>query len=104
MVCSGESKRDLSRIKTWVALGKGKVSKQPPKYGRMVAWDGQRNARDAVTVRVGQLDVIKGNVQAVDMSGVLINCLCISRVPNGEACFDGFYLGRAAPVSHVRHG
>jgi hypothetical protein len=83
---------------------KGKVSKQPPKYGRMVAWDGQRNARDAVTVRVGQLDVIKGNVQAVDMSGVLINCLCISRVPNGEACFDGFYLGRAAPVSHVRHG
>jgi hypothetical protein len=31
----------------------GKVSKQPPKYERMVAWDGQRNARDAVTVRVG---------------------------------------------------
>ena len=31
----------------------GKVSKQPPKYERKVVWDGQRNARDAVTVRVG---------------------------------------------------
>ena len=56
----------------------------------MVAWDGQRNARDAVTVRVGQLDVVKGDVQAVDMSGVPINYLCISRVPSGDACFDGF--------------
>ena len=35
------------------AFNLGKVSKQPPKYERMVAWDGQRNARDAVTVRVG---------------------------------------------------
>ncbi len=83
---------------------KGKVSKQPPKYERMVAWDRQRNARDAVTVRVGQLDVIEGDVQAVDMSGVLINYLCISRVLSGDACFDGFYWDRAAPVSHVRHG
>ena len=30
----------------------------------MVAWDGQRNAPDAVAVRVGQLDVIKGDVRA----------------------------------------
>ncbi len=82
----------------------GKVSKQPPKYERMVAWDRQRNARDAVTVRAGQLDVIKGDVQAVDMSGVLINCLCISPVPGGDACSDGFYWDRAALVSHVRHG
>jgi hypothetical protein len=44
----------------------------------MVAWDKQRDTRDAVTVRVGQFDVIKGDVQAVDMSGVLINCLCHS--------------------------
>ena len=55
----------------------------------MVAWDRQRNARDAVMVRVGQLDVIKGDVQAVDMSGVLINCLCISPVPSGDVCSDG---------------
>jgi len=82
----------------------GKVSKQPPKYERMVVWDGQRNARDAVTVRVGQLDVIKGDVPAVVMSGVLINYLCISRVPSGGACFDGFYWGRAALVLHVKHG
>ena len=82
----------------------GKVSKQPPKYERMVAWDGQGNARDAVTVRVGQLDVIKGDVQAVGMSGVLINYLCISRVASGDTCFDGFYWDRAVPVSHVRHG
>ena len=31
----------------------GKVSKQPPKYERMVAWDGQRNVLNATTVRVG---------------------------------------------------
>ena len=68
-----------------------------------MAWDGQRNARDAVAVRVGQLDVIKGDVRAVDMSGVLINCLYISRVLSGGACFDGFYWDRAALVSHVRH-
>jgi len=69
-----------------------------------VAWDGQRNARDAAAVRVGQLDVIRGDVRAVDMSGVLINCLCISRVPSGGACFGGFYWDRAASVSHVRLG
>ena len=64
----------------------------------MVAWGGQRNARDAVTVRVGQLDVIKGDVQAVDMSGVLINYLYISHVASGDTCFDGFYWDRAVPV------
>ncbi|MFC1943128.1 hypothetical protein ACFLWO_00905 [Chloroflexota bacterium] len=57
----------------------------------MMAWDGQRNTRDTVTVRVGQLDVIKGDVQAVDMSDVLLNYLCISRMPSREACFYGFY-------------
>jgi hypothetical protein len=57
----------------------------------MVAWDGQRNVPDAVAVRVGQLDVIKGDVRAVGMSSVLINCLYIFRVPSGDACFDGFY-------------
>ena len=41
------------KIKRIIPIIKGKVSKQPPKYERMVAWDGQRNARDAVTVRVG---------------------------------------------------
>ena len=69
----------------------------------MVVWDVQRNAPDVVTVRAGQLDVIRGDVQAVDMSGVLISCLCISRVPSGDAYSDGFYWDRAVPVSHVRH-
>ncbi len=62
----------------------------------MVAWDRQRNARDAVTVRVEQLDVIKGDVQAIDMSGVLINCLCISRLPGGDTRFDGFHWAMPA--------
>ena len=42
-----------SRTPPETTIDLGKVSKQPPKYERMVAWDGQRNARDAVTVRVG---------------------------------------------------
>ena len=48
-----------------IILVLGKVSKQPPKYERMVAWDGQRNAYDAVTVRAGQLDVIEGDLLTI---------------------------------------
>ena len=70
----------------------------------MVTWGGKRNAHDAVAVRVGQLDVITGDVRVVDMSGVMLNCLCISHVPIRDACFDGFYWDRAALVSHVRQG
>ena len=48
-----ESFSVMHRLKADEVFHLGKVSKQPPKYERMVAWDEQRNARDAVTVGVG---------------------------------------------------